>query len=94
MEMKVLTTRIEDRLMKDLEWIGREEKAERAEVARRLLGEAVKNWKLKKALEKISEGAWTIRRAARFAGVTYYEMIEEMAERGVDSGPTLADLRE
>lgn len=92
--MKVLTTRVEDELMKDLELIEREEKAERAEVARRLLAGAVKNWKLKKAREKISDGAWTVRRAARFSGITYYEMIEEMAKYGVDSGPTLADLRE
>ena len=92
--MKVLTTRVEDELMKDLELIEREEKAERAEVTRRLLAEAVKNWKLKKALEKISDGAWTIRKAARFAGITYYELIEVMAERGIDSGPILADLRE
>jgi len=92
--MKVLTTRVEDELMKDLELIGREEKAERAEVTRRMLAGAVKNWKMKKALEKISDGAWTIRMAARFAGITYYEMIEEMAKHGVDSGPALADLRE
>ena len=92
--MKVLTTRVENELMKDLELIEREEKAERAEVARRLLAKGVKDWKLKKALEKISDGAWTVRRAARFAGITYYEMIEEMAKHGIDSGPTLADLRE
>lgn len=90
----MLTTRVEDELMKDLELIEHEEKAERAEVARRLLADAVKNWKLKKALEKIAGGAWTVRRAAKFAGITYYEMIEEMAKHGVDSGPTLADLRE
>jgi predicted HTH domain antitoxin len=92
--MKVLTTRVEDELMKDLELIEREEKAERAEVARRLLAEGVRSWKLRKALEKISGGTWTIRRAAKFAGLTYYEMIEEMTKRGIDSGPTLSDLRE
>lgn len=90
----MLTTRVEDELMKDLELIEREEKAERAEVARRLLAEGVRSWKLRKALEKISGGTWTIRRAAKFAGLTYYEMIEEMTKRGIDSGPTLSDLRE
>jgi predicted HTH domain antitoxin len=92
--MKVLTTRVEDGLMKDLELIEHEEKAERAEVARRLLAEGVRSWKLRKALQKISDGAWTIRSAAKFAGMTYYEMIEEMAKHGIDSGPTLPDLRE
>jgi predicted HTH domain antitoxin len=92
--MKVLTTRVEDELMKDIELIERDEKADRAEVTRRLLARAVKDWKLKKAMEKVSEGTWTIRRAARFAGITYYGMIEEMAKQGVDSGPALTDLRE
>ncbi len=47
-----------------------------------------------KALKMISEGRWTIRRAARFAAATYYEILDEMAEKGIDSGPDLKDLGE
>jgi hypothetical protein len=46
------------------------------------------------ALTKIREGHWTIRRAANFAGLSYREMLAKMAEAGVDSGPTLKELRE
>jgi hypothetical protein len=42
----------------------------------------------------IREGDWTIRRAASFAGLRYREMLDKMAEAGVDSGPTLKELRE
>ncbi|HZF21446.1 MAG TPA: hypothetical protein VEZ43_03130 [Dongiaceae bacterium] len=42
----------------------------------------------------IQEGHWTIRRAASFAGLKYHEILDRMAETGVDSGPTLKDLRE
>ncbi len=45
-----------------------------------------------KALKMVSEGRWTIRRAARFAGVTYHEILDKMAEKGIDSGPDLKDL--
>ncbi len=45
-----------------------------------------------KALKMISEGRWTVRRAARFAAVTYYEVLDKMAEKGIDSGPDLRDL--
>jgi hypothetical protein len=45
-----------------------------------------------KALKMISEGQWTIRRAASFAGMTYYEILDKMAEKGIDSGPDLKDL--
>lgn len=92
--MKVLTTRIDNKLISDLKKIEKEEKAERAEVVRRLLSQGVKNWKMQKALKKFSDGAWTIRKTAKFAEVTYYEMIEEMTKQEVSSGPLLTDLRE
>jgi hypothetical protein len=42
----------------------------------------------------IREGQWTIRRAADFAGLTYREILDKMAKAGIDSGPTLKELRE
>src|SRR5207247_5954937 len=44
------------------------------------------------ALKMIREGRWTIRRAAKFAAVTYYEILDKMADEGIDSGPDLKDL--
>lgn len=88
-----MTARIPEHLMEDLKFIEKEEKAERAEIVRRLLDSAVKEWKLKKALTMISQGAWTIRKAARFVGLTYYHLLEKMAQFGVDSGPEISDLR-
>ena len=88
-----MTARIPEHLMEDLKFIEKEEKAERAEIVRRLLDRAVKEWKLKKALNMISQGAWTIRKAAKFVGLTYYQILEKMAQFGVDSGPEISDLR-
>ncbi|KXB05138.1 hypothetical protein AKJ48_00245 [candidate division MSBL1 archaeon SCGC-AAA261O19] len=92
--MKVLTARVDEEIIKDLDEIGEEEKADRAEVARRLLDKAIKEWKLNRALEMISGGTWTMRRSADYAGLSYYQMLEEMSTHGVDSGPTLEDLRQ
>ncbi len=92
--MEVLTTRIPNDLLKSIQEIEKEERAERAEVVRRILDRAVHDWKLAKALRMVSERRWTVRRAARFAGLTYYEFLEKMSETGVDSGPTLKELRE
>lgn len=50
--------------------------------------------KITKALKMIQEGRWTIRGAAKFAGLTYGEILGKMTDSGVDSGPTLKDLRE
>src|SRR5947208_17199489 len=44
------------------------------------------------ALKMIREGRWTIRRAAKFAAVTYYEILDKMADEGIDSGPDLKGL--
>jgi hypothetical protein len=81
-------------LLKAIREIEREERAERAEVVRRLLDRAVHDWRIAKALRMIQEGRWTVRRAATFAGLTYHEILDRMAEVGVDSGPSLKELRE
>ena len=92
--MEVLTTRIPNDLLEAIREIERDERAERAEVVRRLLDRAVHEWKLAKALRMVSEGRWTVRRAAKFASLSYHEVLEKMAEQGVDSGPTVKELRE
>ncbi len=83
--VEVLTTRIPEDLLKDIQQIEKEE----AEVVRKLLDTAVQEWKIAKALKMISEGRWTVRRAAKFAGTTYHEILEKMTDRDVDSGPRL-----
>lgn len=92
--MQVLTARVPAELRQAIREIEKEEKAETAEVVRRLLDRAVRDWRISKALKMISEGSWTIRRAAKFAGLSYHEILDKMADVGVDSGPALKDLRE
>jgi len=92
--LQVLTARVPAELRQAIREIEKEEKAETAEVVRRLLDRAVRDWRISKALKMISEGSWTIRRAAKFAGLSYHEILDKMADVGVDSGPALKDLRE
>ena len=92
--MEVLTTRIPDDLLRDIREIEKDERSERAEVVRKLLDRAVHEWKLNKALRMVHEGRWTVRRAASFSGISYHEFLEKMTDAGIDSGPTLKELRE
>src|SRR3989442_12935633 len=92
--MEVLTTRIPEDLLKDIQQIEKDERSERAEVVRKLLDTAVQEWKMTKALKMISEGRWTVRRSARFAGTTYHEILVRMTYRGVASSPALRDVKE
>ena len=91
--MKVITARIEDKYFEDLERIEKEEQTERAEVMRKLLANAIKEWKVKKALELLKERKATIRKAAKFADVPYAEMMDLASKADIDIGYSLKDLR-
>ena len=91
--MKVITTRIEDKYFEDLKKIEMEEQTERAEVMRKLLASAIKEWKTKKALELLKERKITIRKAAALADASYIEMLDLASKADIDIGYTLKDLK-
>jgi len=49
--MEVLTTRIPEDLLKDIQQIEKDERSERAEVVRKLLDTAVQEWKMTKGTQ-------------------------------------------
>lgn len=91
--MKVITARIEDKYFEDLKSIEREEQTERAEVTRKLLAFAIKDWKTKKALELLKERKITIRKAAALAEASYVEMLDLASKADINIGYTLKELR-
>jgi len=91
--LQTITTRVPEEMFQDIKKIEREEKTERAEVVRKLLVEAIKRWKLKKALEALHEGKMTFRSAAKLAGLTYVEMLDETERAGIPVGYTVSDLQ-
>lgn len=90
--MKVVTARIADEHFKDLKIIEREEQADRAEVIRRLLADAIKRWKIKKALDLLREHKVTLRKAASVAGISYIEILDLASEHKIDIGYSLEEL--
>jgi len=91
--LETITTRVPNDIYQDIKRIEEEEKTERAEVIRRLLSDAIKRWKLKKALDMLREGKVTLRTAAKFAGLTYIDMLDEAEVAGIPINYSLADLR-
>ena len=92
-KLQTITTRVPDEIYRDIKKIESEEKTERAEVIRRLLAEAIKRWKLKRALDTLREGKMTLRSAAKLAGLTYIEMMDEVEKAGIPANYTIADLQ-
>ena len=91
--MKVITARIEDKYFEDLKRIEKEEQTERAEVMRKLLANAIKEWKIRKALELLKSHKATIRKAAKLANVSYVEMMTLASKADIDIGYSLRELR-
>ena len=91
---EVVSTRISGDLAKDLEEIEREEMTDRATVIRKLLRRAIELWKKERSLRLYQEGKVTLWRAARLAGVTLREMMEQAAEKEIQFKYTAKDLEE
>lgn len=91
--MKVITARIEERYFRDLEKIEKEEKTERAEIVRKLMAKAIRDWKIQKAVEMLKERKATIRKVAAFCGASYTEMLDLATKAGFDIGYTLEELQ-
>jgi len=91
--MKVITARIEDKYFEDLEMIEKEERTERAEIMRKFLAKAIKDWKIHKALELLEERKVTLRKAAKLADVSYAEILDLASKADIDIGYSLKDLR-
>ncbi len=89
-KVKVITSRIPEKYIKDLEKIQEEEKVDRAEAVRRLLTKAISEWKKERALELLKDHKITVRKAASMADVTYIEMLE-LAKK-IDIGYDLEEL--
>lgn len=86
--MAIITTRIPDKMLKDVEQVEKTEHTDRAEAVRKLLAAALKEWKLKKALELLREHKISYRKAAEIAEISYIEMLDVASKHGVDIGLT------
>ena len=91
--METITARVSGGLLKDLKKIEDEERTDRAEVIRRLLAEAIGEWKLRKALEMIRKRKASLRTAAKFAGIRYLELLDRVEKEAIPLDYTLSDLR-
>ncbi len=91
--MAIISVRIDDETLRDLELLREDAKADRSEVIRRLLDKAIKDAKLERAMDLLRERKISIGRAAELAGATIYEIVETMPKYGVHLGYTIDELR-
>ena len=79
-----ISVRLESNILKDLDKVENKWQTDRSEAIRRLLINAVKNWKIKDALERLKERKITISEAAKDAEVSLWEMIDLAKHENID----------
>ena len=92
--VRQLNIRIPESLIEELERIATEEQVDRTSVARKLLTEGVNRWRLEHALHLYQQGQITKERAAEMAGVSIYDILDELRQRGTVARYSLEELRE
>lgn len=80
-------------MAKDLAEIEKEEQTDRATVVRKLLAQAIAEWKLEKALTISREGKVTLWKAAKIADLSLWEMMEVVKERKIPFRYAYEDFR-
>lgn len=89
-----VTTRVDEKTKKELERISEAEHLDRSAIVRRLLEEAIRDYKLTEALEKYRGGEMSIGRAAEHAGVSLRRILKEMKERDIHFEYSMDSLKE
>jgi len=89
-----LNIRISENLVEGLDYIAAEESVDRTSVARKLLTEGIQQWRLMHALNLYEQGQITKERAAEMAGVSIYDILDELRQRGTVAQYNLDELRQ
>jgi len=92
--MKIVTLRISNDVLEKIEEIAERERKERSEVIRELIKIGLRDKLIEDALKMYREGKVSMWRAAKMAGLSLWELIEILKERGVEIQYTIRDLEE
>ncbi len=78
-----INLRVDSELATALETIAREESLRKTDVARKYLIDGVRAWKLDRAIGRFAEQRISLARAAEEAGLSLYEMMDELRLRNI-----------
>ncbi len=94
MTSEVVTVRLPRELRREIEELAKVEGKERSEIIRELLIRALREKKIEKAIELYSKGKVTLWKAARIAGISLWEMIEELQKHKITVPYGIEELEE
>jgi predicted HTH domain antitoxin len=91
-ELISLGIRLDKKMVKELNQIADEEHVDRTTVIRKLIAEAIQNYKRDMVLQKYEQGKISISKAAEDTGLTVGEIEEYMVRKGYRSRYSTEDL--
>jgi metal-responsive CopG/Arc/MetJ family transcriptional regulator len=91
-ELISLGIRLDKKMVKELNQIADEEHVDRTTVIRKLIAEAIENYKMDMVLRKYEQGKIRISKAAEDTGLTVGEIEEYMVKKGYRSIYSTVDL--
>lgn len=91
-ELISLGIRLDKKMVKELNQIADEEHVDRTTVIRKLIAEAIQNYKRDMVLRKYEQGKISISKAAEDTGLTVGEIEEYMVKKGYRSAYSTVDL--
>ncbi len=79
-----ISVRLDEKTQKELLKVERIWKADRSEVIRRLLYNALREWKIQNSLELLSQRKISLGKAAEESEISIWEMLDVIKERNID----------
>ena len=94
MSKEIISARIPQDRVNQIEEIAREEKVDKTTILDRALEHYIHEWRLEKAIKSYREGTSTLPRAAEIANITVWEMINTLADKNIQSQYGAEELEE
>ena len=81
--MKTISVRLPEQYIHDIEEAAGQEFIDKGTMLRKLIGNGLREYRIKKAFESYSEGRISLWKAAGKAGITYRAALEELKIRNI-----------
>ena len=92
-ETRFFGARIEPKEFGIIEEVAKEEKVDKTSAIKILIDKGWKELRLEKAIESYRNGKISIDKAAKIAGLTVHEMMDEAAAKGIKTEEGIEELR-
>lgn len=81
--MKTVSIRLPEQYLHEIEEACKQEVLDKGTMLRKLVGEALREYHIKKAFDLYTEGKISLWKTARMAGLTYRGALEELKKRNI-----------